>query len=43
MPHLACDPSFMGSIDRRITIQVSLGINMKPYFKNNGSTKGLGA
>jgi hypothetical protein len=30
-----CDPSYSGSENRRITVQASLGINMRTYLKNN--------
>jgi hypothetical protein len=29
------DPSYMDSINRRITVQADLGINVGPYLKNN--------
>jgi hypothetical protein len=36
----ACHPSLLGSINRKITVQASLGINAKPYLKNNQIKKG---
>jgi hypothetical protein len=36
----SCHPSYAGSINRRTIVQASLGINMRPYHKNNQSKKG---
>jgi hypothetical protein len=36
-------PSYMGSINRRITVQAGPHINSRPHLKNNESKKGLGA
>jgi hypothetical protein len=33
-------PSYMGSIHRRLSVQVEQEKNVKPYFKNNKSKKG---
>jgi hypothetical protein len=32
----------MGSINRRIVVQVGLGLNGKPFLKNTSSKKGWG-
>jgi hypothetical protein len=32
-------PSYAGSINKRIGIQISSGINARPYLKNNQSIK----
>jgi hypothetical protein len=31
----ACHPSYVRRIKRRITVEASLGKNMRPYLKNN--------
>jgi hypothetical protein len=36
-----CNPSNVGGIGRRIPVQASLGINMRPYLKNKAK-KGWG-
>jgi hypothetical protein len=33
----------MGGINRRIMVHTGLGINVRPYLKNNKSKKELGA
>jgi hypothetical protein len=35
----ACDPSYTGSINRRLSVQASMGTNARPYAKNNRSKK----
>jgi hypothetical protein len=37
----ACHPCYLGSINRRITIQAIPGKNVRPYLKNNHSKKRL--
>jgi hypothetical protein len=32
----------MGNVNRRITVQASPGINVRPYLKNTQSRKGWG-
>jgi hypothetical protein len=36
-----CHPSYTRGINRRIVVQIGLGINVKPYMKNNDNTKAL--
>jgi hypothetical protein len=36
----ACQSSDAGSVSRRIEVQARLGINVRPYLKNNKSKKG---
>jgi hypothetical protein len=31
----ACYPNYVGNINRKITVQASWAINVKPYLKNN--------
>jgi hypothetical protein len=35
-----CPPCYTGIVRRRIMMQVSLGINARPYLNNNQSKKG---
>jgi hypothetical protein len=34
-----CHPSYKGNINRRMEVQVNLGINVRPYLKNNQTQK----
>jgi hypothetical protein len=34
-----CHPSYMESVNRRIVVQASLGIKVRPYSKNNKAKK----
>jgi hypothetical protein len=36
----ACHPSYVGSINRRITVQANLGINVRPQSKNKKRKNG---
>jgi hypothetical protein len=35
-----CHPNYMGSINRKIMVQASLGIKLDPHLKNKQSNKG---
>jgi hypothetical protein len=35
-----CHASYVTNLNRKITVQVSLGINLRPYFKSNQSKRG---
>jgi hypothetical protein len=38
----ACYPSYKGSLRKRITVQADLGINTRPYLKNNKTKRAGG-
>jgi hypothetical protein len=38
----ACHLSYMGGVNRRVTVQACMGINSRHYSKNTWSKKGLG-
>jgi hypothetical protein len=40
---LACHPTYMGSIDRRIMVQASKSLNMRPSQKSSLKAKKVGS